>query len=883
MRRFLARLSNFLHRERADREMAREMASHLALIEDDSIRRGMAPEEARMAARRSYGGVEQTKELHRDERSFVWLEQLLQDVRHAYRSLAKSPGFVTVAVLSLAFGIGVNTAIFTLVNGILLKQLPVPDSHRIVQVNAKTGYSDRLSAYSFPVFRQIRAQTAIFSGVAGFSPASAVLDLDGAPNKVDLELVTGNYFTLFGGRPALGRLIGDEDDRVESARPVCVLSYEAWRSRFGGDARVLGRTIRIDGVPLEVVGVVQPNFVGAELQRRFDVWVPTALSLDVTRNPRESPNNIWLRILARLKPGVSFAEANARLKGASKSIEDALPGERANAGMSYFLTDASKGYDSWRTELHDPLLLLMGAVSLVLLVACANLANLLLARANERRQEFAIKLALGVSRWRLLRQLLIETMALALGGGAVALLLSAGLTRFLLNLYNSGDRFRTLRVAPDAAVFGFTLAACILTALIAGIYPAWQAARADAGAGLKGGSPQGLRRGFTRRALILVQVALAVVLVFGASLFTHSLRNLKVIRLGFDMDRILTVSIGSRGPERNAQPVVPPSALGEVLARVRQLPGVESAAFSNTGVLSGGMTGGSIGLLGGSESGRNVHGAWFMFAGPGYFPTLHMPVLRGRDFTAADRAGAHPVAIVNQSMASKAWPGEDAVGKHFDGFWGKDVEVIGVVGDSKYSSLRDQPPPTVYPNFDQTKGMGGALEIRCRGSMGPVERDVRRIVKASAPDYQVYDAMSVELMRDNQISQERLLAFLSNLFGALGAALALVGIYGLISYSVTRRTREIGVRMSVGAQSGDVFWLFARESLALTAIGILLGLPLALTLASFAKKKLFEVSTSDPLGIAVTLALIALGALAASYFPGRRATRIDPVRALRCD
>ena len=879
MRRFVARLSGFFRRERADREMAREIESRLALIEDDFLRRGLAPAEARLAARRAYGGVEQTKERHRDARSFVWLEQFLQDARHAYRSLAKSPGFVAVAMLSLAFGIGVNTAVFTLVNGILLKELPVPDPHRIVQINAKSKDIDSRS-FNFPAFRELRRQRAIFSDAVAFGSRPGVLEVNGEPRHVVYGLVTGSYFAFFGARPALGRLLDEEDDRVEGAQRVCVLSSAAWQTYFGGDPHVLGRTIRIGGVPLQIAGVAKPGFVGAELQRRYDLWIPTALSLDFTHTPRESPNTIWLHILARLKPGVSFAEASAGLKSASPAIEDALPKTRANAGVTYLLADASKGFDAWRSSLHDPLVILMGAVSLVLLVACANLANLLLARANERQREFAIKLSLGVSRWRLLRQLLMETLALALGGGAVATLLSGVLTSFLLSLYNAGNSFQPLSVAPDVAALAFTLGACGLTAVVAGLYPAWQASRTDAAAGLKGASARGPRGGQARRVLLAVQVALAVVLLYGASLFTHSLRNLKVIDLGLDIAHVLTIDINARGSGRDIKTVTPPPALAEVLERVRQLPAVESAAFSSVGVLSGGMMGGSFSILDGSRDERKAGFTHYVYAGPGYFSTLRMPILRGRDFVPADRAGTRRVAIVNQRLASQAWPGQDPIGRRFR--WDRsDVEVVGIVGDARYQNVRGEAPPVLYEAFDQMSGVGGALEVRCRGPLGQVERDIRQIVGSAAPGYQVSDASSVALMRDGQISRERLLAFLANLFGALGTALAFVGIYGLISYSVTRRTREVGVRMSVGAQTGDVLWLFARESLALTAVGMLLGLPLALILARFAKKMLYEVPTSDPPGIAVTLALIALGAVAASYFPGRRATHIDPVQALR--
>src|SRR5580658_415840 len=629
-KRFFARLATFFRRERAEQELHREIAAHLTLMADDFERRGMTPEDARRAALRAYGGVEQAKELHRDERSFVWLEQAFQDLRHACRGLARSPAFVAVAMLSLAFGIGVNTAIFTLVNGILLKNLPVPDPHRIVQLSVhveRTGIDS--SGFSFPVYRELRRQTEIFSDMAGFTGIVAVLDLNGAPQKIDLELVTGSYFPFFGGRPALGRLLDEEDDRVEDAHPVCVLSYPAWKIYFGGNPHVLGQRIRIRGVPLQIVGVADPDFVGSELQRRFDVWAPTALSHDLLHRPRETPNYIGISALARLRPDISLAQAGARLQAASRAIEDALPRRHPQAGAIYRVRDASKGFDRWRSTLHDPLLILLGAVTLVLLVACANLANLALARNHERGREFAIKLALGISRWRLFRQLLAETVVLTFGGGALAFLLSILLTRFLLALFNAGARSKNLHVAPDASILLFTFGVCLLTALIAGLYPAWQASRTDPARDLQGGSSLGMRGGLVRRSLILAQVALAVMLLFGAGLFIHSLRNLKAIDLGYDIEGVLTVEIDQRGTAQMFKPVTAPPPFADVLARVRQLPGVASAAFSAPGVLSGGFMESMVRTADGRIQVN------FLLAGPGYLATLRIPLLRGRDFTAA--------------------------------------------------------------------------------------------------------------------------------------------------------------------------------------------------------------------------------------------------------
>jgi predicted permease len=880
-RRFLARLSAFLRRGPAERDLAREVAANLALMEDDFRARGMSPAGARLAARRAYGGVAQAMEIHRDARSFVWLEQAFQDVRHAVRGLRKSPRFVAVALLSLCFGIGVNTAIFTLVHGVLLKQLPVPNPDRVVQIKAQ--FKDFAgTGFSYPVFRELRRQDAIFADVIGFSNRPAAIEEGETRRPVLLQMVTGSYFSLLGGQPALGRWIEEEDDRVEGSRRVCVVSYEQWQSSFAGDPQILGRSVRIAGTPFQVIGVAPPGFAGADMQRRNDVWVPTAMIASIAKNPRETPTWVWLHVLARLKPGLSFSEAASRMEAASPGIEEALPKARANRGAVYRIFDASRGFDSWRTSLREPLLVLMGAVTLVLLVACANLANLLLARAGERQQEFAIKLSLGVSRWRLLRQLLAETFAVTLAGGMLGTALAVSLTRYLLLLFNSGSRQLTsLHVEPDLGVLLYTFAGCVVTALIAGIYPAWQASRTDLAQRLV--SAAQARRAIVRRALILVQVTLTVVLLFGASLFTHSLRNLKLTNLGYDIDHVLTVELQDNTPGRKSRRVKSSPELAEVLSRVRGLPAVESAAYSQPGPLASGMMSTDVDVVNEVGNKRHVENVGIMFASPGFLSTLRIPLLRGRDFNAADRDGAPGVLLVNERLASMAWPGENPIGKRMNGWNLQNAEIVGVVGNSHYQAVREDTIPTAYEPFDQEAVEGGFLQIRYRGSGPPVERDVRRIVREAAPKYVVTQAAAMSLMRDGHIARDRLLAFLSSIFGALGTALSLVGIYGLISYSVTRRTREVGIRMSIGAQRRDVLWLFVRESVALIGAGVVFGLPLAIVLARFIRKMLYQVSINEPGDIAITLVLVAAGGLAAAYLPGRRATRIDPVRALRHD
>ena len=877
LRRLFAKVSNLFNRRRADQDLVREVASHLAMLEEEFLRKGITPDEARLAARRAYGGVEQAKELHRDERSFVWLEQLFQDLRHAFRSLRKSPGFVTVAMLSLAFGIGVNTSIFTLVNGVLLKNVAVPDPKRIVQVILPWDKSAVQEQFSFPVYREIRRQSGIFEDVIGFGEEPAVLDIGSDQHRIEVELVTGTYFAFFRARPALGRLLDSEDDRAEGARRVCVLSYEFWNARFAADPAVVGRTIRLEGTPVEIVGVTERGFTGAELQRGYDVFVPTALANTVFGLRREEFGRYWLRILARFEPRVSFQQARTRLEAASHSIEEILPKEDRDPKDVYQIRDASKGADRWRTTLRDPLLILMGAVTLVLLIACANLANLLLARSSERRQEFAIKLSLGASRWRLLRQLLVETALVALGGGVLALFLATALTRGLLSMFNVGKRDPALIVRPDNFVLLSLFCVCLATALIAGLYPAWSASRTDAAPGK---ALQNTRRSPVRRVLILVQVTLTVVLLFGASLFAHSLRKLKTIDLGYDVDHVFTFFVGQRGVGLAVldQSFWGARDLSDLLDRIRQLPGVGSAAVSTPSVMSSGHL---VGDVRGKDILQGRAGA--LFVSPGYFSTLRIPLIQGRDFTTADRKGTQPVAIVDQRFASRFWPARNPIGKRFDIGDKEEFEVVGVVGDSVYQNLREKRVPACYLAFDQRLPGAGTVEVRFHGSADRLERAMRPIVEATLPDYEISNASSLEMMRDGLIAQDRLLAFLSSMFGILGTALALVGIYGLISYSVTRRTREIGIRMSIGARRGDVLWLFIKEGVVLMIGGTLIGLPLALDLARLLRNMLYDVTTYDPPAIATTLAVLAMGGLIASLIPAGRATRVNPVEALRYD
>jgi putative ABC transport system permease protein len=878
---WIAKLSALFGARRADDEMTREMRAHLDLIADDLERQGMPPEAARAAARRAFGGLEQVREQHRDARSVVWIEQLLQDLRHAIRGLRKSPGFSIAALLSIVLGVGVNSAIFTFVHGILLEELAVDDPDRVVQVRAQMKDFES-AGFSYPAFRGLAEQTGVFADLIAFSSRPARLETGLESRRIEMQMVTGAFFSFFNQAPHLGRLLDRDDDRVEGAHAVCVLGYRAWRRHFASDPSIVGRTIQVDGRALEIVGVAGPDFIGPEIQRRFDLWVPSALVRDFTRNPRETPNYVWLRLLGRLAPAVSMPEAASRLEAASAGIEASLPESRANRDAVYRVREGGRGFDSsWRTELGRPLLILMGAAFMVLLIACANLANLLLARGSQRTQEFAIKLSIGVQRTRLARQVLLESTLLAVAGALGGVVVARAITGMMLDLYNAGDAHQTLQVDLDPAVLWFTATACLLTALIAGGYPAWRASRVDPVGGLRPRTVAGGQRATVRRGLIVAQVTLAVVLVFGANLFARSLWNLKHADLGFDIRGVMTVQVERRSITAVAPATAPPD-LRALLDRVRARPEVESASLSTPGVLTGGSM--TLDVEAGEAGGqrRKIDNVHVVFATPGYLSTLRLPLRRGRDLVDTDRAGALPVALVNEELARQVWPGQDPIGKHFRG-WGADVEVVGVVGNSNYQSIRGRRRAIAIQAFDQMPVTGATLHLRCRTGCTLTQQEARGLAQSAGPELQVNNVASLEVLRDNLIARDRLFAFLSSLFGALGATLALVGIYGLIAYSVRSRTREIGIRVSVGAGRGSVVWLFVREAAILLTAAVALGIPLALALAGYVRTLLYAVPTTDPATVAITAVVILAGGLTATLLPARRATRVNPVEALRYD
>lgn len=814
------------------------------------------------------------------------LEQTVQDLRHGWRMLRKNPGFASIAILSLALGIGVNTAIFSLLYGIVLQDLPLKDADRVVQLQARSEPATpfTITSFNYSEFQELRQQRSIFDDAVGVSELPAVLDVGSNSQNINLEYVTGNFFSFFAARPEVGRLLNQEDDHVVGAHPVCILSDEAWRIHFARDPRIIGKFVRVNTVPLQVVGITVPNFVGATLQRRCDMLAPTAMLRVLQNEERDNTFNAGLHVLAKLRSGVSLAESKARLIAASPGIEASLPTQRPFTHLKYDLADGSKGLDDWRTELRKPLLILMSTVGLVLLIACANLTNLFLNRASERQQEFAIKLSLGMDQWRLSRQLLIESLLLTLGGGLVGNLAAWLLLRVLVSFFNAGGN-NSLDVSMNRAVLWFTLGVSMATALIVGTYPAWFASRTKSAAILKGGSRHLTPPSNVRRILIAVQVSLSVILMLGAALFARSLGNLELVDLGYDIDHVVALSLVPRHVQSTPQhgpPMVQLSSdFQEFLGRAKQLPGIKAAALSFPGVLQGLGMQGTVTTHDDAERISKGVNCSFLIVSPHYFSTLGIPILRGRDFTDSDRTGSPIVALLNRRAAELLTPAGKAVGKYLDLNMAKGVEVVGVVGNSKYQNIRESTTPIVYMSAYQMPVMAVTVFLRIPTQMARAEKEARALLSSTAPSFQMSNATTMELIRDGLLARDRLLALLSSLFGALGTIMALVGIYGLIACSVTSRTREIGVRMSMGAQQSSVLNLFIGEALKLLIIGIVIGLASGLLLGRFVASLLFGVLPTDPRLAAIALGLVLIGGLLAALVPAVRAIRMNPADALR--
>ena len=799
------------------------------------------------------------------------MESLCQDLRYGLRGLAKNPGFTLVAVLTLALGIGANSAIFSVVNAVLLRPLPYREPERIVTA-LRGGW--------FPIapanFLDWRAQQSAFEQIGAAQAWGPTLTGRERPEQVGALQVTSDLFSVLGVSPALGRTFLPGEDQPGAGK-VVVLSHHLWQRRFGGDPALVGQTITLNGDGYTVVGVMPAGFQFAPF------WVTNAeLFAPLNLGPRAGDRaGQSLRVFARLKEGVTREQAQAEMNAISRRLEQQYPETNKNSDIRI-----DPLHEKVAGKVRPALLVLLGAVSFVLLIACANVANLLLARSAARRKEIAVRAALGAGRVRLIRQLLTESMLLGLAGGGLGLLL-AGWGINLLVALSPANLPRVETISLDLRVAGFTLAVALATGLIFGLAPALQASKLDLNEALKEGgrgSTEGLRRNRVRGALVVAEVALALVLLIGAGLMIRSFRRLQAVDAGFDPRRVLTLTVQTSGP-KYATGAQRAAFFDQLLPRLAALPGVASASAINHLPLAG-----DTWTLGFAVEGRPApapgerQGAVYRIVRPGYFRTMGMTVLNGRDFTDQDRAGAPGVAMINETFARSVWPNEDPIGKRIrvndDG--PNPREVIGVVKDAKQSEWTADARREVYLSHLQTPTPSYlTLVLRAAGEPLGLAAAVQREVWSIDQDLPVAKVASLEQVVADAVGQPRFNLLLLNLFAAVALALAAVGIYGVMAYSVAQRTHEIGIRLALGARAGDVLKLVVGQGLILTLIGLAIGLGAAFGLTRLMESLLYGVSATDPATFIAIPLLLAGVALFASYLPARRAMKVDPMTALR--
>jgi predicted permease len=885
-------LWSLFRKERVDRELDEELGTYLEMETEEKMKQGMSRKDALRAVRLERGTLEGTKEVVRSAGWESFVETLWQDLRFATRMLRKSPGFAAVAVLTLALGIGANTAIFSLINSVMLKSLPVKEPEQLVLFTRSNLQSNAMTSFPYPFYGQVRDDNTVLSGVLCQTRMAPSLSVNGSSERTSGELVSGNFFEILGIKPYIGRLITPDDDRTAGANPVVVLSHGFWRRRFGSDPSVVGTTVHLNTIPMTVIGISAPQFESLNIGESPDVRVPMTMQAEMWARPSilESRGDWWLSIIGRLKPGVTNVQAQAALQSMLIAYMD--ENGRGSARSEYqrrvfqserlHLLSAAKGLQGLAQRLSKPLVVLMAVVGAVLLIASVNIANLMLARTAARKREIAVRLALGAGRDRLIRQLLTESILLAGLGGLLGIAIAYRGGIVLLSLLATGRNPVSLDLAPDARVLGFTLLVSFCTGVLFGLAPALQSARPDVVPDLKGEATllRGTRlRG--RKLLVSAQVALSLLLLVAAGLFARSLHNLRAMDTGFDREDVLQLSmdpaLSGYKPER-LKPFY-----REVAARVSALPGVRSASLANIGLISSSSWGSGITVEGYTPRDGD-RGPERNTVGPGYFTTLGIPLLLGRDFGPQDSETAPHVAIINEKFAHFYFGNENPLGRRIGpgGNQGpRDYTIVGVAKDGRYAGLREETPRfwyIPYEQYDRVKGL--KLYVRTVGEPNKMVATIRREIQSIDRNVPVFDVWTLDAQVEDDLVTDRLVATLSGSFSILAVVLAAIGLYGVMVYSVARRTREIGIRIALGAHQGSVLWLVLREVVLLLALGIAVAIPASLALTRFVASMLYGVQ-GDIVPLVGATFLTSAVALMAGYLPARRAMRVDPIVALR--
>lgn len=826
------------------------------------------------------------------------------DLRFALRTLRRSPVFTVIAVLSLALGIGANTAIFSLLDQVLLRGLPVREPQRLVVFHVAEHFPGRATAdnhesvFSYPMYKDFRDRSPVFEGMIARAGAPVSVSDGGMTERAGAEVVSGNYFEVLGVLPLVGRNIVAEDDGAPGAHPVVMLSYGYWSRRFGASPAALNRKINVNGYPMVVIGITPPGFHSMISGRTPDLFVPIAMKRQITPtwDGLDDRRVAWLSVFARLKPGMSIGQAQAAMQTVFRPmLEEELArigkmrsrkSEQEFLSMKLSLLEAVQGINEMRRHFEKPLVALMGMVGLVLLIACANVAGLLIARAAGRRKEIAIRLAMGAGRTGIVRQLLVESLVLGLAGGVAGLLVGRWTTLGLLRLLAGDQPEAWLSAAIDLRVLGFNLLLSVATGILFGLAPALQSVRAEVASALKDQSAGARSSGGARfrRALVVAQVALSLLLLVGAGLFARSVANLMRVDPGFRSSNVLTFAID---PTLGGYPDARATAFyRELQQRLEALPGVEAAGAANPGPLTHSNRGGSITVEGYQAKADEEVDASQHAVSAGYFRALGVPVAAGREFTERDLTGSQKLAMVNEAFVKRYFRDRNPLGRRVTFASGNkavpDREIVGVVRDFKHGELREQVGPTVFFPYTQDE-RPDLLTFYVRAARGESQMasDIRRLVREMDANLPVFAVKRMTVQVEESMLTDRLIAILASAFGGLATALAAVGLYGVIAYTVARRTAEIGVRMALGALPRSVLGLVMREAGALVVAGIAIGLPAALAASRLVESQLFGIKANDPMVFALaTVGLCAVGLLA-GLIPARRAAAIDPIRALR--
>ena len=891
-------------RRRIYGDLSDEIREHLEEKIQEFVQKGMSRKEAAAAARREFGNVGLSEESSREVWRWPSTEDFFMDIRYGLRTLARNPGFAAVAVLTLALGIGANAAIFSLMNALLLRTLPVNNPSQLVLFGEGKwgGIMDELpnrswQLFSFPFYRQVQGDSSAFSDVTAISSMSSAphgtIGDSAETEEIYAHLVSGTFFSTLGVNPILGRTFGEDDDRIPGGSPVAVASYAWWKRRFGGAPSIIGEKMSIGSTVYTIIGVTPQEFFGTSVGESPDVWIPLSMEEVLPPGWKGLNDKMFqsLYIIARRRPELSIEQAqtnvNVLFKQAALEMAGSQPAKKQLDGIQHAfikLTPAASGLSRLRVQFSQPLRALMAAVGLVLLIACANIANLLLARATNRQREIAVRMSMGAGRWRVIRQLLTESFTLAMLGAVLGVALASWASKLLLVMVSGGPETIPVDVGLDSRVLVFVVLVSLATPLLFGMAPAWRAARVELNSSLKQGRNIAAVNSPLARALVVGQVALSLVLLVGAGLFLRTLVNLTNVDMGFDKHNVLVfgiepASVGYKEDSRLTR------LYQEIERRVSAIPGVRAASFSfftfNQGAWSE-----DAWTPEESPEAKGNREVVYNKVGRGFFSAMGLKLLSGRTFDQQDSENSPKVAVINETMARLFFPNESPLGRRFrtDGPDAKpenDRIVVGVARDAKYMALKERPWPAAYLPYSQEPGYLWNFEVRYSGDAGSTAPAVRQVIHDVDPRLPVTGAGTLAEQVDRSVVDQRLTAQLSSFFSLVAVFLACIGIYGLMSYAVVHRTNEIGIRVALGAQQGQVLRLIMRQGLVLAASGVAVGIALALIFTRLLRSLLFGVQPFDPvtfIGVAFLLTLIAL---AACYLPARRAMRVDPVVALR--